>query len=823
MPTPKFQLSLLGRFELSGPDGTIELTSKKLAALLGYLACTAPQAHSRDKLMTLLWGSHFDAQARQNLRQALVRLRRVLGEIALISTGESISLQPGVITSDVMRFHALLGDGSGEALNEAIDLYGGPLLPDITIPEEAWTEWVDAQRLRLEGLALDALVKLGGQELEAGSYEAALKAGNRAIAVSNLREDAHRLLMRALASGGRRADALKHYEDLKALLKRELGADPDNSTQALAQDLRHRRTTADALDDAGGNLRLSGSRAFAGLIDAQSQDATTLAIVARQMNVGQTEALRNIIAKHVRGSRISEDAQSDARTWLVEGVSAVEAARIAFEVQQAGGRMAATGASVDIGMGTHLSAGNRHSSAEVSLALTKLPSSGHLVASEEVRDQLVDGFDASIEDMGFVQLPTMESHVRAFTVEPPRPRLARASQQLARLRPAIAVLPFKASADVSLGATLGELLAEEIIGALCGSRHLNVISRLSTRQLSRHGIDLEQVWSYLDAQYVIAGNVHVDKLEVELINDDGEVKWKQRRSIDLASPAHVREAAEWVASESLAAILVSESDRSTTGPLSNVEAYTLLFAAITLMDRWTQSSFQRSRELLGELHERAPFHPLSNAWLSAWHIRSISQGWTSDPAADGRAAIEFAQRSLDADPHCSIALAMDGWANVYAAKRLDIGMDRLSLAVEANPNDSLAWLLKGVTHAFIGEGSKAAEAAELAMRLSPLDPRRSYFESMAAGSHLMDGRYDRAIELASASLRANRLHASTLRVLAVAQWQSGRHEDARQTVARIMALDPAFTIERYKRMHPAAGKPIAELAVTALLSAGVPP
>jgi DNA-binding SARP family transcriptional activator len=137
MPTATFRLSLLGRFELTGQDGPIELTSKKLIALLAFLACTAPQVHGRDKLMTLLWGSHFDAQARQNLRQALFRLRRVLGDDALISTGESISLQPGVVTSDVMRFQALLDDGSREALNEAIDLYRGPLLPDITIPEEA--------------------------------------------------------------------------------------------------------------------------------------------------------------------------------------------------------------------------------------------------------------------------------------------------------------------------------------------------------------------------------------------------------------------------------------------------------------------------------------------------------------------------------------------------------------------------------------------------------------------------------------------------------------------------------------------------------------
>jgi DNA-binding SARP family transcriptional activator len=54
---PEYSLSLLGGFKLSGPDGQrIELTSKKLAALLAFLACTAPQAHARDKLMTLMWG-----------------------------------------------------------------------------------------------------------------------------------------------------------------------------------------------------------------------------------------------------------------------------------------------------------------------------------------------------------------------------------------------------------------------------------------------------------------------------------------------------------------------------------------------------------------------------------------------------------------------------------------------------------------------------------------------------------------------------------------------------------------------------------------------
>ncbi len=126
LPSARFQLVLLGRFELSGPDRAISVTSKKVAALLAFLACTAPRPHARDRLMTLLWGSHADAQARQNLRQALTRLRRILGDEALVSTGETVALGSGVVASDLARFEALLGDGSGNGLQEASRSLRGP-------------------------------------------------------------------------------------------------------------------------------------------------------------------------------------------------------------------------------------------------------------------------------------------------------------------------------------------------------------------------------------------------------------------------------------------------------------------------------------------------------------------------------------------------------------------------------------------------------------------------------------------------------------------------------------------------------------------------
>jgi class 3 adenylate cyclase len=259
-PTPKFQLSLLGRFELTGPDGPVDLTSKKLAGLLAFLACTAPEPQGRDRLMTLLWGSHFEAQARQNLRQAFTRLRRVLGEGALIANGETVSLRSNTIASDVARFETLLRDGGRDALDAAVGLYRDSLLADIVIPEEGWSGWLNIHRQRFEGLALDAMVKLGEQELQLGHQEPALKVANRAIAISNLREDAHRLAIRALVASGRRADALKHYEQLAVLLKRELAVEPDAATASLAAELRKSHTAKprpEAKSDAADELNVA--------------------------------------------------------------------------------------------------------------------------------------------------------------------------------------------------------------------------------------------------------------------------------------------------------------------------------------------------------------------------------------------------------------------------------------------------------------------------------------------------------------------------------------------------------------------------------------
>jgi class 3 adenylate cyclase/DNA-binding SARP family transcriptional activator len=233
----KWRLSLLGGCALTGPDGAVDLGGRKALALLSFLVCTAPQAHSREKLATLLWGSHFEAQARQNLRQAVFRLRRVLGPDAIATSGELISLATP-IACDAVEFEDLVGEGNRAALGRAIEIYQGELLANLAIAQEAWSDWVSTERRRLEVLALSAMVAFAEQEIASARPQSALAAADRALMINNLREDAHRLRMRALVEAGRKAEALRYYEHLVALLRRELGVEPDAATVKLVAEIK---------------------------------------------------------------------------------------------------------------------------------------------------------------------------------------------------------------------------------------------------------------------------------------------------------------------------------------------------------------------------------------------------------------------------------------------------------------------------------------------------------------------------------------------------------------------------------------------------------
>jgi tetratricopeptide (TPR) repeat protein len=103
-----------------------------------------------------------------------------------------------------------------------------------------------------------------------------------------------------------------------------------------------------------------------------------------------------------------------------------------------------------------------------------------------------------------------------------------------------------------------------------------------------------------------------------------------------------------------------------------------------------------------------------------------------------------------------------------------------------------------------------------------LDPWRYYYDSLCATAALAARDYDRAIGLAQRSLKSNRTHASTLRVIAIASAELGRMEDARAAVARVLKLEPTLTVAKYRARSPAGQYETGAAWAEALRRAGLP-
>jgi tetratricopeptide (TPR) repeat protein len=277
-----------------------------------------------------------------------------------------------------------------------------------------------------------------------------------------------------------------------------------------------------------------------------------------------------------------------------------------------------------------------------------------------------------------------------------------------------------------------------------------------------------------------------------------------------------------MASKICSAVMDRELQRARAQPLPTLKAYTLLIGAIALIHHLSRPDFEEARRLLEVLIERRARQPIPLAWLANWHVLRVQQGWSADERQDAYLALECTKRALDADPECSLALAIDGFVHTNLLKQLDLAEGCYESALAANPSNALAWLLKGTMHAFKSQGQQAVEHTERALRLSPLDPHRYFYDSLAATACVAARQYDRALELAQRSLRANRKHTSTLRVMTVAQWYLGRSEDARRTAQELLRLQPTLTVSKWLSQTPAAPYPIGREAAEALRQAGVP-
>ena len=219
-------LTLLGQFDIRDDSGNVlTLPTRKIRALLAYLAVNADRPQPRERLMALLWGDRGEKQARQSLNHALRAIRKLAGDqsVELIqSDGERVTLSGDALTCDARQFREVFKTQPEKAAN----LYQAPFLDGLSIPDPAFQEWLEETRSEFHARACEALQAAA----EAGDTQSATGFLQRLLSLDPLREDIHRRLMELLNESGDRAGALRQFQVLKTVLEDELGVGPDETT-----------------------------------------------------------------------------------------------------------------------------------------------------------------------------------------------------------------------------------------------------------------------------------------------------------------------------------------------------------------------------------------------------------------------------------------------------------------------------------------------------------------------------------------------------------------------------------------------------------------
>ena len=247
------EIHILGSFHLVSDGKLVKgLDSPRLQSFLSYLLIHQDAPQSRQQLAYLFWPDSNDSQARTNLRNMLFKLRGAFPEVDhyLEINQQTLWWKPDPsLQLDVEQFQSAVAEtdktGSGkdqeahrEALNSAIDVYSGELLPS------CYDDWIQPERERLRQAYINLVEELSGILEAIGDIDDAIQLVRQLIHLDQLSERYYQHLIRLYFANGDLARAVRVYHQCVGILENELGLDPSPETQKLYREIMARAVPA---------------------------------------------------------------------------------------------------------------------------------------------------------------------------------------------------------------------------------------------------------------------------------------------------------------------------------------------------------------------------------------------------------------------------------------------------------------------------------------------------------------------------------------------------------------------------------------------------
>jgi tetratricopeptide (TPR) repeat protein/TolB-like protein len=389
----------------------------------------------------------------------------------------------------------------------------------------------------------------------------------------------------------------------------------------------------------------------------------------------------------------------------------------------------------------------------------------------------------------------------------------------------IGVLPFLAI-DESKDANLATAAADSVAAALREFRWLDVVFAESpSHNCSAPRGNLGRAQSDL-VEYIVEG----------AISGDGNRAHVSIRLVDLEDCARTLVNERFVVtaaklsswSKLLAAHIVAGIDPVTSffdgRPQRRLRsgANELLLAAIPLMSSMERRKFEEAGRLIDRALDFEPDNAQAAAWAAFWQVLYFGQGWTQNFMKASAIAQVRARRAISQNPGDALTLAICGHVSSFLGRDYDTALYYFDRAQRVDPALEFHWLWSALTYCYAGKPGDALERLGQYRALTSIEPSHAWVTNIYAVANLFAGNYEKAVASGSRGVKMSPGFVNAYKPLIASLGHLGRVEEAKPYVDKLLALEPNFTVERFRQVYPIKYDSDREHYMKGLRLAGVP-
>jgi adenylate cyclase len=518
---------------------------------------------------------------------------------------------------------------------------------------------------------------------------------------------------------------------------------------------------------------------------------------------------------------------------LVDFASAVEAVRCAVAIQ-AGmadrNRGAPDEARIEFRIGINLGdviiEGEDIYGDGVNIAarLEGLAEPGAIFVSRAVRDSVRDKLGIELEDLGEKPVKNIARPVRVFRIGRANGK-ARTAAPAVPDKPSIAVLPFANMSGDAEQEYFSDGISEDLITDLSKVQALFVIARNSSFTYKGRAVKVQEIGRELGVRFVLEGSIRKAgnrvRITAQLVDaQSGGHLWADRFDRELTDIFATQDEVVHKIVEALAVKLsrVEEQDLK-RGGTKNLEAYESWLRARQLLGFGTRETIAEAKALHRRALELDPSFAAPHVGLAFASVSDYVNAWIPDPQSALAEGERWARRALELDERQPGGHVAMGNVRVWQ-RRHDDALTELNRAVELDHNYAQGHALLGMALMYSGHHRKALESIAVAMRLDPLYP--NILLHLAAQAHFSMGQDEIAAGHLVERIARNPNTDASRMLLAASYGHLGRLEEAKETWAGLLEVNPRFSMQQREGVLPYKDARDFQRILDGLAKAGLP-